>query len=66
MNKEEKQRLKRHRTLFERVGEEEYFGQEKKAFDTGGRFSRRTNSYTFWISYKTVYTIMDRMKKVDR
>ena len=48
--------------MFEKVGKEENFIQEKKAFDTGGRILRVPHPYTRRISRKTVYwTIMDEM-----
>ena len=50
--------------MFERVGKEEHFGQEKKAYDTRGRISRSAHPYTRWIILKTVWLIMDKMKKL--
>ena len=50
--------------MFERVGEEENFGQEEEEINSGGCFFWSTHPYTLWISRKTVWIVTDEMKKV--
>ena len=60
---EEKKRLKRHRNCLRELVKKKT-SDKKKTFDTGGRISRSTHPYTWRISLKTVWLIMERMKKL--
>ena len=61
VNDIEKDRLIRYKECL-RVGKEENFGQETKAFNTGGWIPWSAHPYTRRISRKTVHwTIMDEI-----
>ena len=64
ISEEEKKRLKRHKYSLRELVKKKTSDKKEEAFDSRGWVSRSAYPYTRRISFKTVWIIMDRMKKL--